>query len=242
MKTRARLLAALLVVSAFLAGTSGPADAQSLQVSPISVDFAPGQRATTLSVTNKGDTRTALQVRPFAWGQPLGEDVLLPTADLAASPPMAEIEPGETQTFRLVLRTAPQSQEASYRLLLDQLPAAASPGTVRVALRISVPVFAKSNARADRKLSWKVVVAQGSASLVAENNGGEHVRVINPILTEAGGRRLELKGPPNPYILPGMRRSWGIVAGNGLQTGSTVHLTAMSNEGTVDALVPVSRP
>ena len=230
------------MVSAFLTGMSSIAGAQSLQVSPISVDFAPGQRATTLSVTNTGAVRTALQLRPFAWGQPLGEDLLQPTADIAASPPIAEIEPGETQTFRLVLRTAPKTHEASYRLLLDQLPAAASPGTVRVALRISVPVFAKTNSRSDRKLSWQVVLAQGSASLVAENDGGEHVRILNPILTEAGGRRLELKGPPNPYILPGMKRRWSIVAGNGLQSGSTVHLTAMSNEGTVDAMVPVSRP
>lgn len=239
MKGLALFVAAFLVAVACVPSRAG---AQTLQVSPIMVEFLPGQRATTLAVTNKGATKTALQLRPFAWSQSLEKDVLQPTADLAASPPIAEIGPGETQTFRLVLRTEPKAQEASYRLLLDQLPEAESAGTVRVALRISVPVFAKPGTRADRKLVWEVVISPAGARLVASNQGSEHVRVVDPVLTQSGARRFMLSGSRNPYLLPGMTRSWSIASGSGLQPGSSLHLTAMSNEGTIDAVVPVSRP
>ena len=136
--------AALLIVL-FAAGA---ARAQSLRVMPVNIQMLPGQRATTLTVINEGSTATAIQVRAYAWSQADGTDQRTDTDELLASPPIATIAPGETQVVRLVLRRTPKGREATYRILLDQIPAAAAPGMVQVVMRMSIPVFVEPATRA----------------------------------------------------------------------------------------------
>jgi fimbrial chaperone protein len=45
---------------------SGAAMAQSLTVLPVTIQMASGRMATVLTVINRGDTETAIQVRTFA--------------------------------------------------------------------------------------------------------------------------------------------------------------------------------
>ena len=129
--------------------------------------------------------------------------------------------------------------EGTYRLLLDQLPSAAAPGTVRVALRFSIPIFADASARSYSKVDWSVVVGQGGATLVGVNHGGQHIRILNPVLME-DGRRFQTEPGVGPYILAGQQHSWVITAGSRLAAGSTLRLTATSDGGPVDAMVHVS--
>src|ERR1700742_1222288 len=78
------------LVSVLLA--AGTANAQSLTVLPVSIELAPGQMATTLTVINQGDAETAFQIRAFAWSQRAdGDDQLGVTDDLRASPPIATV-------------------------------------------------------------------------------------------------------------------------------------------------------
>ncbi len=225
-----------------LLGMPGAAHAQGLQVTPILVQLQPGQMTSTLMVTNKSDAPASLQIRPYQWDQTDTNDTLKPTAELAVSPPITEVPPGQTQIFRLVLRRGATTKEASYRLLLDQLPPPGAPGTVRVILRFSIPVFATAAARADTDLAWRIVMNGGNASLIGTNKGNTHARILNPVLTAPGGGTLTLVQGQSPYILPGSERSWHIQTAAALHPGSTAHLVASSDGGPVDAMVRVSMP
>ena len=197
---------------------------------------------TTLMVVNKNPTPANLQLRPFKWDQIGGTDNLKATAELAVSPPMTEVPAGETQTFRVVLRQSATTTQASYRLLLDQLPGIEAPGSVRVILRFSIPVFADPASRTEAKLDWRVTVDQSGASLIGTNHGTAHVRVVNPTLSEAQGPRLSVAAGQSPYILPGAERTWHIQTSAPLRPGSTLHLVATSDGGPIDATVRVSPP
>ncbi len=113
------------VLAAFgIAGTD--ARAQALTVLPVSIQMTPGQLTAVLTVIADGNAETSFQVCSYAWTQPNESDQLTPTSELAVSPPLGTIPPGGTQVIRLVLRQAPTAREASYRILLDQIPQAVS--------------------------------------------------------------------------------------------------------------------
>lgn len=196
---------------------------------------------TTLTLANRTSATTTLQVRPFLWTQGADVDVLVPTAQLSVSPPMANIAPGEVQIFRLVLRRAAASIEDAYRVLIDQLPPPATPGTVRVALRFSVPIFARPSSSAAPESTWRIAFDETSALLVGTNRGTAHVRIDNPVLASVAGMTHTLVCRQPPYILPGASRSWTI-EGSRLQPGSVFRLTASSDAGPIHAMVSVPGP
>ena len=150
---RAALATALLFLSASRPGQTQQV-LQGFTVTPVTVEMAAGQRATILTVQNHTDRAATFQVHaPFAWSQPAGNDQLDPTDGLLVSPPLGVLPPGSSQVVRL--GAAPRRSrlaEASYRILLDQLPAEGAPaGQVGFVLRLSFPV-ASSKRRAGRRL------------------------------------------------------------------------------------------
>jgi fimbrial chaperone protein len=235
-------LALFLAVGLAFALASGAVHAQGLQISPISVEMLPGQMTSTLAVTNKDGSAHSLQIRPFKWDQADGTDRLVPTSELAVSPPITQVAAGDTQIFRLVLRQPATTQEASYRLLLDELPPPASPGSVRVALRLSIPVFGKVSTVNEGALKWRVVAEQNGAYLVGTNQSMAHVKVLKASLVQPGRAPLTVRIADAAYILPGVERRWPIQANSPLQIGSTLRLTATLSGGPVDVAVRVSGP
>lgn len=214
---------------------TGLAAAVQLHLAPIRVDLAPGQRAAALTVTNEGGEPAAFQIRAYAWSQTAqGTDELAPTEELLVSPPLSKLEPGAQQVVRLVLRRLPAEREATYRILLDEIPPPAAPGTVRIAVRQSVPVFALPNTRATARLVWRLERgADGTAWLAASNLGNRHAEVREVALAAADGAPLAVEPRPLPYVLAGATRRWRVTAplpagGQGLR------LTARVDAATID--------
>jgi fimbrial chaperone protein len=237
-------LVGMLVAFSACTTARAQAPAQPLTVLPVSIEMAPGQMATTLTVINQGDSATSLQVRAFAWTQPgSGDDQLAATDDLLASPPLATVAAGATQVVRMVLRRPPQGQEASFRLLLDQLPPPAAPGTVRFALRLSIPVLAEPATRVAPHVQWRVESGGGLAWLVAANDGSRHATVHDIALAAAGGAALKVGTDVSPYILAGATRRWRILTpGLVPPLGSSLHLTAHGDVGPpIDQIVQVGQ-
>jgi fimbrial chaperone protein len=221
---------------------SSAAMAQSLSVLPVNIQMAPKQMATTLTVINQGAAETSVQIRAFVWKQVNGAEQLTPSDDLQVSPPIATIAPGATQVVRLVLRRAPQGSEGTYRVLVDQIPPVAESGTVRIALRLSIPVFAQPNARTVAQVKYRVESKDGLSMLVATNDGTRHETLRD--VTLSSGQGSDMKSPANasPYILAGATRSWPIAIGaTGAPPapGSTLRLTGVANAGQVNEAVPV---
>lgn len=229
---------AIVVVLLLLA--SGVARAQGLAVLPVNIQMAPGQAASTLTVSNRGDSATSIQVRVYAWNQPNG-DRLDATDEVIASPPLATIPAGGSQVVRLLLRRPPLGREATYRILLDQIPPPASPGTVRVVLRLSIPIFAEPPARVAPDVRWRVEDDAGQAYLVGTNIGTRHETVRNIVLVTAGKVPLKVEANVSPYILAGATRRWRIVASGALPAPETsVHLSAHTDTGTIDETLAVA--
>ena len=100
---------------------SGEVQAASLEISPVIVNLAPGQNATTIEVKNRGGAPAAVQARPYSWSQAGDEDNLTATQDIILSPPIFTVPAGASQTIRLLLRGGSEAGgERSYRLLLDE--------------------------------------------------------------------------------------------------------------------------
>jgi fimbrial chaperone protein len=142
-------------LTALLISPCGTPHAASLQVAPVLVEVpAPGATAT-LKLRNEGSQPLDAQIRVFQWTQVDGADVLTPTNDVAASPPVANLRPNTDYTVRIVrTKKEPVAKEEAYRLLIDELPQA-TPGTasgVNIALRYSIPVFFTAQVGAPPKL------------------------------------------------------------------------------------------
>jgi fimbrial chaperone protein len=237
----AKLFGTVARVAFFIALLSGGAvSAQSLTVLPVTIQLTPGRMATALTVINQGEGETSVQVRAFAWNQPDGNDQLTSSNEVLASPPLATIAPGATQIVRLVLRRPPQGHEATYRVLLDQIPPPAAPGTVRIALRLSIPVFAEPAIRVAPHVQFHIERDAGQAWLVAFNDGGRHETIRDIALTTSEGSGLQTEANVSPYVLAGATRRWRIIAQAHLPVpGGTVRLTAHADTGVVNQPVSV---
>jgi fimbrial chaperone protein len=224
------------VFSVLLTGLA--AGAQTLSVLPVNIFFSPGQRATSLTVTNQGKSETAIQIRAYSWNQRDGEDHLTASDEVVASPPLATMAPGATQVVRLILRQSPQGRESTYRILLDQIPPPAEPGVVHIVLRMSIPIFAQPAIRSFADVQFHLERKEGQIYLVGFNAGNLHESISNIALTTSDGRKLKEDSNTSPYILAGATRRWHIAAQDSLPLSSeTLQLTAHANAGAIEEQV-----
>ncbi|MBK7285271.1 MAG: molecular chaperone [Sphingomonadales bacterium] len=94
------------VTAALTVAFASPSLAASLTFSPVGVDIQTPAKAGNISLINNSGVLTRVQVRIFRWKQVDGKEVLEPTRDVVASPPVAAIPPGAKYTLR-VARIAP---------------------------------------------------------------------------------------------------------------------------------------
>lgn len=230
----------VLTVIAVVLSARPAARAQALSVVPVNVQMAPGEQATTVTVSNQGSSQTAIQIRAYKWNQKRDNDELTPSSDVVVSPPIATIAPGESQVVRLILRQPPQDREATYRIILDQIPPPAEPGIVHVVLRMSIPIFAQPTTRATPDVQFRVEVQDGKTYLVGANDGLRHEAIRGIELTTSDGRELKAEVGASPYILAGTTRHWEIDATGLLPLpNDTFRLKAQSDAGVIEQKVQV---
>ncbi len=235
-----RMAAALAIAGAavilLLAGPAAPA--QALSVLPVNVFFSPGQKASSLTVTNVGTTETSIQIRAYAWSQQSGDDQLTESDAVVLSPPLTTIAPGASQVIRLILRQLPQGREATYRILVDQIPPPAEPGIVHMVLRMSIPIFAQPPTRAVPHVQFHLEMDSGKLILVGINDGLSHEVIRDVVLTTSDGRKLKEESTTSPYILAGATRRWPIAAQGSLPLpGESLQLTAHTDAGVIQQQV-----
>ena len=236
-----RWLLCVSLASAGLPSGVRPALASALTVAPVSIEMAPDQMTTSLTLFNPGKHAVAFQIRAFAWDQQGGDDHLAATDVLQFSPPLGTLANGASQVVRLLLRSPAQGAEASYRILIDQIPPPASPGTVSLVLRMSIPVFAEPAARVSPDLQWRLDMEAKHLLLVAVNSGGRHEAVRNLALRTADGSSLKVENGALGYVLAGATRRWDIVLPAAAPAvGTVLKLSAQTDHGPIDLDVPVA--
>lgn len=233
--------AARVVAAVALYLTGSTAYAQGLSVLPVNVFLSPGQRAASLTLTNNGDKPTSIQVRAYDWGQKNDADQLSDSKIIAVSPPLFTIPPKGTQVVRLILRQPPVGGEATYRIVLDQIPGPAEPGVVQMVLRLSIPVFASPATRAVPRDEFHLERDGEKLFLVGVNTGNSHDTLHDFVVTAADGRKFNLKTKVSPYLLAGATRRWELdPLGGAPKPGELLKLTAHGIAGSIDVQVSVA--
>ena len=229
---RSRALAAALL----LACLPGSGRSASVAVSPVLLDFARQQRALTTTVTNHGDRPIQVQVRLFRWSNEPAAETYTETRDIGFSPPMFTLAAGESQIVRLMLRTPPPAtQEAAYRLIVDQLPEAQTSG-IQMPLRMVLPVFVAPQASGEGRLSWTAAAEGGQVTVTARNEGVRRVKLFDMARLQGGAPHVIQAGLAG-YVLAGETRSWRIPAERG---ATTVSLTVRTERGPLAVTVPLA--
>ena len=167
--------------------------AQSLRVSPVTVELPAGAESVAFTLETDGN-ELGVQARVFRWSQSGGEDKLEKTEDVVVSPPVLKVHRGTSSTLRLVRITkTPVSGEETYRVLIDEIPdrKKLQAGTVAFNIRQSVPVFFAGVDARPGAITWKAVM-HGSKLAVEATNGGQK-RVPGPDAQRH--RRRESRSP-----------------------------------------------
>jgi fimbrial chaperone protein len=211
--------------------------AASLQVAPVLVEVpAPGATAT-LKLRNEGTKPLDAQIRIFQWTQVDGEDVLTPTTDVAASPPVASLQPNADYTVRVVrTNKEPAVKEEAYRLLIDELPGQATTQTaVNIALRYSIPVFFTVPGAAP-KLSWTLQQRANKPVIVASNAGDRRIRLSKLKVTDGKGVVANFGDGLAGYVLGHAGKNFAVPASaKGFGAGGLASISAQGDLGPIDA-------
>lgn len=220
--------------------------AAQLVIGPTVVEFGAKQKVAAVNVTldSQATTPMRLQANVQRWRQNVkGEDIHEETAELLVTPPVADLKPGQRQTFRLALRgSRSEPEEMAYRLILEDI--SETTGSAQLApnmkidfrMRYDLPVMlAPVNAVANRMM-WKPcklaepAQAKDSACVRVFNAGNRRVKVKTMNVAGDGWQQaLQLGEGEN--VLAGAEREWRIQ----LQAGHTapfrhVHLQTASGE------------
>jgi fimbrial chaperone protein len=225
-------------LTALFASPCAMPQAASLQVAPVLVEVpAPGATAT-LKLRNEGTKPLNAQIRIFQWTQVDGADVLTPTNDVAASPPVASLRPNTDYTVRIVrTKKEPAAKEEAYRLLVDELPeAGASQGaSVSIALRYSIPVFFTMPGTPP-KLSWELQQRANKPVIVASNAGDRRVRLAKLKVTDGKGGVANFGDGLAGYVLGHSSVNFPVPSNaKGFGAGGLASISAQTDLGAIDA-------
>lgn len=208
MPFRPRAAALWLSLAAATAGLGSAAVATGMafNISPLRIELGAQREFAPFQVRNSSPTPLAIQARVFAWGQGVDGDRYALSDDLIVSPTVVRLGPGQVQHFKLIRRAAATPREATYRVVVDQLPEGATVTATGMMprLRMAVPVFVDREGASAANLTW---TAEAGAVRVA-NRGGRAARVLDAAAIQPDGTRVALTSPTLGYVLAGAELRW----------------------------------
>jgi fimbrial chaperone protein len=208
-------------------------------VEPVLLNLEAPTAASFVTLHNSDDQEMAVQTRVFRWGERDGTEDLQPATDVAVSPPIATIGPGEDYTVRVVrVAGTPVHGEEAYRLWVDELPDGRRHGAsgLSILIRQSIPVFFRAQELAKPNVTWSARRDGGKILIVAQNSGDEHMRVVGLQLHDSAGKAVSFGTGLIGYVLG--HASLTFTATHpppGFGTGGTIDVDAQGNTGKMHA-------
>lgn len=226
----------LLASAAAAASLSCTTLASAQTITPVLLQLGAKQRIASVSVRNTSAKPVHYQSQLLAWQQLAGEDRFEESRDLLVVPPIARIEPGATQVFRLMLRQPPTEREKAYRLILEDVSALTQQEVPEMAVmlrvRHSLPVFvAGSEAPRPRVRVLPCVDAASPGCIRIENDGNRHVAVRSVSLRGADWQSDVPLGASR--VLAGSWMQWSVPLPAG--ASRPFALSALTTEGPLTA-------
>jgi fimbrial chaperone protein len=190
------------------------AQAAQVHVRPVILDIQAPAMTGNLTFRNLGKDRVTAQVRVFRWTQRKGRDVLEPTREVVASPPMLRLSPRRENVVRVVRtkKSAVRGEEA-YRVIVDEIPdRRKQQGGVVFAVRYSIPVFFRAQNATPPRLRWLAKRRGGRLIIAATNSGDRHARLTDLRVSTTGGQTLKTFRGLAGYVLGHSTRAWIVPA------------------------------
>jgi fimbrial chaperone protein len=203
-----------LVLLGLALGQAEQASAAALGISPVKIVLSTSSRSALVTLTNKGDEESRVEVSVSAWSEDAtGKAVLEGSDDLAVFPLLVAIPARAERRIRVGLarREAAIVTERSYRLFLQELPASnatAEETGVRMVMRFSLPVYVQP-AKPEARLSLgDCVVEGGHVRFRLANTGNAHARIDEAVLTgkDPAGSTVFTRSLDLRVLLAGSRR------------------------------------
>ncbi len=184
------------------------ADARAVQLSTTRVLLPAGQADVDLWLDNPDPVRWSGQARLYRWEQEENDERLQPAENVALSPSVLDIAPGQRQRLRVVrLGAAPEQVQQAYRLVISPdpaLPAATAP-------RYSLPVFLDPLQAPAVAPALQARLQPGLAAHVQLYNGGaRHAHVADLVFVDRTGARQVVIAGLAGYVLPRQTRTWAL--------------------------------
>lgn len=224
---------------------AGTAAAGTFSIAPVRIELQGAQRTAVLTVHNDDVAPLLIQVSALDWAQPGGEESYGATHDLLATPPVFTLPPGGEQIVRVALRREPDAaRELDYRLLLAEVPQPVDKNFtgLRVALRLSVPVFVKAAAPVAAALSWRAQWQDDAKLTVSASNVGQsHLQVSDFSLRFAGSEQVA-RAVVGRYVLPGSTVSWKLDVPAGVMHDAAITIHGASDQGEFQSDVVTTGP
>jgi fimbrial chaperone protein len=139
-----------------------------------------------------------------------GQWRLTPNDDLIVTPQLLEIAPGQSGQLRIGSLLDAGAREASYRLLLDELPALADDQSapspeIRVLTQVSLPVFLEPAQDSHVPGVNSASIEHGELVLGIDDEGARRLdpQKIKLTLIDRAGQVLEQREQMENYVLPG---------------------------------------
>lgn len=228
------LMLAMLVAGADLVGTRVAASV--FRVAPVTVEVFGDGKASVMTVSNQDQRPITVQIRLFRWTQDGGEEHVVPTDRVVASPPVLQIAPGASRIVRVVrVEPAPAVAEEAYRILLDEVPDPrnARGGDVMLLLRQSVPVFFGASLRARADVRFALAGKRDAIALAATNAGPRRVRLSGMTVRDATGKVLLKRDGLYGYVLARTGMRWPLAVDGAVKW--PLSLEATTDQGPVHA-------
>jgi fimbrial chaperone protein len=236
-----RLLGATLLALVF----NATAQAASLSVSPILVTLDEKKHSAALTLKNESNEARVIQTELLGWTQENGENIYTPTRDILVNPPIATLQPGQSQVIRLGLnRKADKTKELTYRLYISEVPPPHKEGFtgLRIALRLGIAVFVPPKAKPIDKLDWKAARSpEGALQLTLRNSGNRHMRLTSLKVRDPGNGQQLAEWQPSPTtLLAGQSRQISLPLPPGWQ-GKQLGLLAGTDEGQTETSIELDQ-
>lgn len=206
----------IFIITSLLLSLSSTLNAANIRISPVNVELLSNQSASSISLFNQSNESTDLQIRVFEWTQTDGQDQLIPTDEIAISPPFLKLKPNDSYNLRVVrIHPTAISGEKTYRMIIDELPkpvdSRKTAQGINVLLRSSLPVFVVDK-DAITQLNWKIDPDQKMPALNIRNIGNRHALLNHLTLVDmTAGKSYPIKvNTVNGYILGQQSRSYPI--------------------------------
>jgi fimbrial chaperone protein len=176
------------------------------------VELKAGAMTEAISVINHAAEPLRVGVRLMEWSQDeQGNDTYKDTGELVYFPRQMDVGPDSRRIVRVGAKAPAATTERSYRLFIEEQPAATPPGgraQISLALRFGLPVFLPPAVPRVQIETGDPVLQAGRLSIALKNAGNQHVRVNTLRVASDTGFTQEAQGW---YALAGVQRTFALV-------------------------------